>query len=204
MRDHRPKVSRRATIHPPIVRLCHWINAAAMIVMIMSGWAIHNAYPIAPFLFPNDITLGGGLIGGLQWHFAAMWALFFNGLTYLAYCLASGRLARKLRPISLQDAISDGLDALRGQLSHDDLSHYNGVQRLLYAGVILLSIFIVASGLAIWKPVQFGWLAWLFGDFDFARIVHFSAMTAIVLFMVVHVAMSLLVPRSLLAMIRGV
>lgn len=196
----RPK---RQTIHPIVVRICHWINALAMMVMIMSGWAIHNAYPIAPFLFPDRVILGGGLIGGLQWHFAAMWVLFANGIIYLTYGLVSGRLARKLRPISVRDALIDGLAALRGRLGHDDLSHYNGVQRLLYAAAILLGVLAVASGLAIWKPVQFGLLTWLLGDFDVARIVHFSAMTGIVLFVLVHVAMSLLVPRSLLAMIRG-
>jgi len=194
---------RRVTIHPLIVRLCHWINAVAMIVMILSGWAIHNADPIAPFVFPNAITLGGGLIGGLQWHFAAMWVLFVNGILYLVYGFVSGRFARKLRPISLRDAVIDGIAALRGRLGHADLSVYNGVQRLLYAGVIALGVLVVASGLSIWKPVQFGWLTWLFGDFDVARIVHFAAMSGIVLFLLIHVAMSLLVPRSLLAMIRG-
>lgn len=198
-----PARSPRVTIHPLIVRLCHWINAIAMIVMILSGWAIHNAYPIAPFVFPDRITLGGGLIGGLQWHFAAMWVLFVNGLLYLGYGFVSGRFARKLRPVSVRDAFVDAVAALRGRLGHGDLSVYNGVQRLLYAGVIALGVLVVASGLAIWKPVQFGWLTWLFGDFDFARIVHFTAMSGIVAFLVVHVAMSLLVPRSLLAMIRG-
>lgn len=200
MATPRPK---QRTIHPVLVRLCHWINALAMAVMIMSGWAIHNADPIAPFLFPDRVILGGGLIGGLQWHFAAMWVLFANGIVYLFYGLVSGRLARKLRPISVRDALVDGLAALRGRLAHDDLSTYNGVQRLLYAAAILLGVLAVASGLAIWKPVQFGLLTWLLGDFDVARIIHFLTMTGIVLFVLVHVAMSLLVPRSLLAMIRG-
>jgi thiosulfate reductase cytochrome b subunit len=198
-----PAPIRPRPIHPLIVRLCHWLNAAAMIVMIMSGWAIHNAHPIAPFLFPGSLIIGGGLIGALQWHFAAMWVLGLNGLVYLGYGLASGRLARKLRPVSLRDALSDGVAALRGRLSHDDLSVYNGVQRLLYAGVIALGVLVAVSGLAIWKPVQFGWLCALLGDFDTARLVHFSAMSGIVLFTVIHVAMSALVPRSLLAMIRG-
>lgn len=190
-------------IHPRWVRITHWINAVAVLVMIGSGWEIYNASPLFDFRFSRSITLGGWLAGALQWHFAAMWVLAVNGLIYLGYGIASGRLARKLRPLSLRSALTDGLAALRGHLSHDDLSVYNGVQRLLYAGVIGLGILIVASGLAIWKPVQFGWLTWLFGDFDWARIVHFSAMTGIVLFVLVHVAMSLLVPRSLLAMIRG-
>lgn len=190
-------------LHPLIVRLTHWINAIAMTVMVMSGWEIHNAHPIAPFSFPPNITLGGGLIGALQWHFAAMWVLAGNGLVYVAYGLASGRFRRKLLPISLVAAIRDALAALTGRLSHDDLSVYNGVQRLLYAGVILLGIIIALSGIAIWKPVQFGWLTALMGDFDTARIVHFAAMSGIILFAAIHVPMALLVPRSLLAMIRG-
>ncbi|RXR30775.1 cytochrome b/b6 domain-containing protein [Sphingobium fluviale] len=191
------------TLHPLIVRLTHWTNAAAMTVMVMSGWEIHNAHPIASFPFPSAITLGGGLIGALQWHFAAMWVLAANGLIYVTYGLVSGRFRRKLTPISPRDAIRDALSALRGRLGHEDLSVYNGVQRLLYAGVIVLGILIVLSGLAIWKPVQLGWLTALMGDFDNARIIHFAAMAGIVLFAAVHVPMALLVPRSLLAMIRG-
>ena len=191
------------TIHPLLVRISHWLNAAAMIVMILSGWGIHNSYPIAPFLFPERITLGGGLIGALQWHFAAMWVLMANGLIYVTYGLLSGRFARKLRPVSIRLALRDGFAALRGRLSHNDLSQYNGVQRLLYAGVLLLGVLIVLSGLAIWKPVQFQLLTLLLGGFDIARIVHFTAMSAIVLFTLVHVAMALIVPRSLLAMFRG-
>ncbi|MCW3848039.1 cytochrome b/b6 domain-containing protein [Sphingomonas sp. LB-2] len=196
-------IARPAPIHPLLVRIAHWINAIAMVVMVMSGWAIHNAHPIAPFLFPESVTLGGGLIGALQWHFAAMWVLGINGLIYLVYGFASGRFARKLRPISLRSAFDDTLAALRGRLGHEDLSRYNGVQRLLYAGVIALGVLVVASGMAIWKPVQFPLLRILFGDFDNARIVHFTAMTGIFLFTLIHVAMALLVPKSLRAMIRG-
>ena len=77
------------------------------------------------------------------------------------------------------------------------------MQRLLYAGVIVAVSIAVLSGVAIWKPVQFRPLTTLFGDFDNARLVHFAAMSAIALFLVVHVVMALLVPRSLLAMLRG-
>ncbi|MCW1427815.1 cytochrome b/b6 domain-containing protein [Novosphingobium sp. JCM 18896] len=191
------------TIHPGLVRLTHWINAAAMTVMVMSGWAIHNAAPIAPFAFPAAITLGGGLIGALQWHFAAMWVLVANGGLYLVHGMVTGRLRCRLFPVSLQAVFADGLAALRGRLRHDDLAAYNGVQRLLYAGVILLGLAAVVSGLAIWKPVQFGWLTALLGDFDNARIVHFIAMAGIVAFAAIHVPMALLFPRSLRAMIFG-
>ena len=110
---------------------------------------------------------------------------------------------RKLLPIRPGEVVADAAAALRGKLAHDDLSVYNGVQKLLYLGVILAGIVIVLSGLSIWKPVQLQELAALFGGFDAARYVHFFAMAAIVGFLVVHVVMALLVPKSLRAMITG-
>lgn len=190
-------------IHPLIIRITHWINALAMIVMIMSGLQIHNAYPTLPFRVPEAMTLGGWLGGALQWHFAAMWVLMVNGAIYVAYGLLSGRFRRKLLPISPRAVLTDTLAALKGHLSHADLSVYNAVQRVLYAGVILAGIVVVLTGLSIWKPVQFQELTFIFGDFDTARIIHFLAMASISLFLLVHVIMALLVPRSLLAMIRG-
>jgi thiosulfate reductase cytochrome b subunit len=190
-------------VHPAIVRITHWVNAVAMIMMILSGWAVHNAYPTLPFLFPEWMTLGGSLSGGLQWHFAAMWLLAINGLVYVTYGLISGRFRRKLWPIRVSDLFADLRAAFTGRLGHADLSVYNSIQKLLYFVVIVTGNVLVLTGLSIWKPVQFEPLTALFGDFDNARIIHFLAMSVIVLFLIVHVAMSLLVPRSLLSMIRG-
>ncbi|MEG3807304.1 cytochrome b/b6 domain-containing protein, partial [Aerococcus mictus] len=67
-------------VHPLIVRLTHWVNAFAMILMILSGWRIYNASPIFGFRFPDQLTLGAWLGGALAWHFAAMWLLAINGL----------------------------------------------------------------------------------------------------------------------------
>lgn len=192
-----------APIHPLFVRVSHWINAGVMIVMIGSGWEIHNAYPILPGGFPERLTLGDGLAEALRWHFAAMWLLAINGSLYLLYGFASGRFRRKLLPISPAAVLADVRAALGGRLAHADLSTYNAVQRVLYAGVIGAGLLAVVSGLAIWKPVQLAPLTLALGDFDTARLVHFAAMTAIVLFLVVHVAMALLVPASLRAMLRG-
>src|SRR5712692_9163913 len=164
---------------------------------------LHNAYPILPFAVPEIVTLGSWLGGATRWHFAAMWVLAGNGLVYLAYGILAGRFRRKLLPVSPRAVAADLRQALAGRLDHDDLAAYNAIQKLLYLGVILAGIVAVLSGLAIWKPVQLGWLTSLIGDFDAARIVHFLAMSAIALFLLVHVAMALLVPRSLRAMIAG-
>jgi thiosulfate reductase cytochrome b subunit len=191
------------TIHPVWVRITHWINALAILMMIGSGWQIYNASPLFDFNFPKAITLGGWLGGALLWHFAAMWLLVINGIVYVTLGLITGRFRRKLLPITPAQFFTDAKAALTFKLAHDDLSHYNAVQKVLYTGVILCGILIVLSGLAIWKPVQFQELTALFGGYDFARYVHFFAMAAIVGFLVVHIALALLVPKSLRAMVTG-
>ncbi len=192
-----------AIIHPRWVRICHWVNALAVLVMIGSGWQIYNASPLFSFAFPGGITLGGWLAGALLWHFAGMWVFVLNGIIYVTLGIITGRFRRKLLPIRPAEVISDIGAALTFKLAHDDLSHYNAVQKLLYSGVILAGIVIVLSGLSIWKPVQFQELTSLFGGYDTARYVHFLAMAAIVGFLVVHMALALIVPKSLRAMITG-
>ena len=192
----------RPVIHPLYVRITHWINAVAMLLMIGSGWQIYNASPLFGFTFPAS-SLGGWLAGGLLWHFAAMWLLVVNGLIYLAVGLATDRFRRKLLPIRPREVVGDAAAALTGKLRHDDLTRYNAVQKLIYVGILLTGAVIVLSGLAIWKPVQLRPLADLFGGFDAARYVHFFAMAAIVAFLVVHIVMAILVPKSLRAMITG-
>ena len=192
------------TIHPIWVRITHWINALAILVMIGSGWQIYDASPLFGFLdFSKSIALGQWLGGALLWHFAAMWVLVINGVIYVTLGIITGRLGRKLLPITPSQVIADVKAALTFKLAHDDLSHYNAVQKLLYTGVILCGILIVLSGLSIWKPVQFQELTALFGGYDFARYVHFFAMAAIVGFLVVHVVLALLVPKSLRAIVTG-
>lgn len=190
-------------VHPRWVRITHWLNALAMLVMIGSGWQIYNASPIFDFTFPRSITLGGWLAGGIMWHFAAMWLLVVNGLIYLTLGIASGRFRRKLLPIRLGELAATVRDALTFRLKHDDLSVYNAVQRVLYLGVICAGIVVVLSGLSIWKPAQLQELTALFGGYDNARVVHFLAMASIVGFLAVHVLLALLVPKSLKAMIVG-
>jgi thiosulfate reductase cytochrome b subunit len=198
-----PKAAAQPLVHPVWVRVTHWINALAMLVMIGSGWQIYDASPLFGFTFPRQIALGNWLAGALLWHFAAMWVLMINGLVYLVLGIVSGRFRRKLFPVYPREVLRDLFAALRGKLAHDDLSVYNAVQKLLYLGIIVAGIAIVLSGLAIWKPVQFQPLTAFFGGYNTARYVHFAAMTTIVAFLVVHVSLAVIVPKSLRAMIIG-
>jgi thiosulfate reductase cytochrome b subunit len=185
------------------MRITHWLNALAVVVLVTSGWRIYDAAPFFPFTIPTVVTLGGWLGGALQWHFAAMWLLVFNGLVCLAMNIASGRLARKFFPVTPRGVLHDALAALKGQLSHADPRSYNSVQKLAYLFVMLDLVVIVLSGLVLWKSVQFPVLRDLLGGYDFARRIHFFAMAAIVAFVVVHLVMVALVPRTLLTMLRG-
>lgn len=191
-------------LHPLPLRIMHWTNAVSMIVLIGSGWKIYNDEVLFGWLhFPQRITIGGGPEGALQWHFFAMWILVINGFAYLAYGLATGRFRRMLWPIRLVELLSEIGKALRLDLQHDDLTRYNAVQRLLYIGIIAVIIMQVVSGLIIWKPIQFSELSFLFYDFQGARLAHFFGMVLIVGFVLVHVALALIVPRTLLAMLKG-
>ena len=191
-------------LHPLPLRIMHWINAIAIFIMIGSGWKIYNDDVIFGFLhFPDWLVIGKWAQYGLQWHFFGMWIFVLNGLAYLTYGIASGRFRRKLFPISIGELFATVGDALRFRLRHDDLTHYNAVQKVLYLGVMLVGILIVISGLSLWKPVQFSELSGLFGSFQTIRLVHFFCMAAIVAFILVHVSLALLVPRSLVAMLTG-
>ena len=195
--------SETPVIHPLWLRLTHWVNALAVTVLVLSGWRIYNASPIFSFRIPDGLTLGGWLGGALLWHFAAMWVLFLNGLTYLLLNLASGRLVARYLPLRLREVLADFLAALRGQLTHEDPRHYNAVQKLAYLFVMADVILIILSGLVVWKSVQFPHLRELMGGFDTARVVHFFAMAALVAFFIVHIVMVALVPRTLVQMTRG-
>jgi thiosulfate reductase cytochrome b subunit len=194
----------RQVLHPLPIRIMHWINAVTMVVMIGSGWKIYNDEVIFGWLhFPEAVTIGKWAQHGLQWHFFGMWILALNGICYVTYGLVTSRFRRMLLPLRFEDLIATIKDALRFRLPHDDPTKYNAVQKLLYIGVILLGVMTVISGLAIWKPIQFSELLALFGSFQTARLVHFLCMTGIVLFMIVHVALALLVPHTLVAMFTG-
>jgi thiosulfate reductase cytochrome b subunit len=211
-----PAGLRDVQFHPLSRRIMHWINAFAIIVMIGSGWRIYNYYPALPidFGFPNYLTLGGdftvteavndedGLANALAWHFAAMWVLVINFFAFVIVGFVSGHFRRDFLPVGPRAFIHDLWAAMRFKLDHR-LGEYNAVQKVLYWGVLGAILVAILSGLGIWKPVQLQELTWLFGGYEFARVVHFFGMATIVSFIFVHVALTFLVPKTFVAMIVG-
>ncbi len=120
---------RLVPVHPFIVRLTHWVNAFAMICMIMSGWMIYDASPLFGFRFPAWATLGGWLGGAIAWHLACMWLLVGNGLVYICLRPDLPAFPRSLLPLWPGEILRDARDAARFRLHHR-VGEYNAVQRL--------------------------------------------------------------------------
>ncbi len=192
----------RTPIHALFVRIFHWLNAIGIVLMITSGWRIYNASPLFDFRFPASLTLGGWLGGALQWHFAAMWLLVVNFVVYLIIGIATGHFRRRFFPLSPQSLVSDFNQALKRKLPHSATT-YNAVQKASYIGVLLAILLTILSGAVVWKPVQAQALGALMGGYEGARLVHFLGMTAISAFIIMHLALVLIVPSTLLPMIRG-
>jgi thiosulfate reductase cytochrome b subunit len=201
--------------HPAAVRVAHWLQALAIFVMIGSGWRIYNSVPIfGDYRFPIWATLGGdpsqskiahmdpGVANALNWHFTGMWLLLASYLVFMAHGLVSGHFWRNLLPLRPRDVLRDFIAAATFRLSHR-LGEYNAVQRAAYWGVLFAVAMMFVTGLAIWKPVQLSWLTALCGGYPVARVLHFCFMAAICLFIVVHVALVILVPKTLIAMVTG-
>ena len=216
MRAEPRRKSNGRKLHPAALRLMHWLNAIATLLMIGSGWAIYNDNPLISWIkFPQTLILSGdpavafkqhgdaGFGGALSWHFAAMWLLVLNGIAYLIYGVLTGRFRRKLFPIMPKKVLVEVEKAVELKLDHSDITHYNAVQKLLYLGIIIVMILQVTAGLALWKPVQFSGLVALIGGFQGVRLVHFIGMSLICLFLLVHVALALIVPKTLVAIITG-
>ena len=199
-----PSVPPERILHPLPVRVMHWVNAVVMLIMSTSGWGIYDDDVIVRgFHFSPFWRLGEWAAWSLNWHFAGMWFLSINGLAYLIYGLASGRFRERLLPIRPADVRQTIVDTLHFKIAHEDITVYNAVQKLLYVVVIFAGIAQVITGLAIWKPVQFSGLVALLGGFQTARVLHFAGMAVIVGFLLVHVVLALLVPKTLWAMVAG-
>jgi thiosulfate reductase cytochrome b subunit len=197
-----PAQGRR--LHPWPVRIMHWVNAVTMLLMITSGWGIYDDDVVIRGLhFGGAWRLGDWAAWSLNWHFAGMWFLALNGMAYLTYGFLTGRFRERLLPIRLSDILHTIAETLRLHFAHEDLTVYNAVQKILYIVAIVAGVSQVVTGLAIWKPVQFSGLVSLLGGFQAARLIHFAGMTVIVGFLVVHVALAVLVPKTLLAMLTG-
>ena len=184
--------------HPLVVRLCHWVNSVALLVMAGSGLQIFRAFPsFGPkipqhdFLHvPKAITLGGWLGGALQWHITFAWIYVTTGAIYVGYQLFSGNY----RQLALTYGDLRGIWPMIRHYFFFDVKPrvtepYNPLQKVAYLSVVILGIASVLTGMVLFNPVQFSELAWLVGEFHWARLWHFALMCAMFGFLVGHLVM---------------
>jgi len=187
--------------HPWVVRICHWLNAISLFVLIGSGLRIFIAFPsFGPKIpqhilltVPKAFTIGGWLGGALQWHFTFMWIFVGTGLSYLVYQFLTGNF----REVLFMPRDAKGVwPMMRHYFLFDkkpDLAEpYNALQKLAYTAAVLLGVLSTLTGLVLFKPVQFRWLAFVFGGFHLTRIWHFLAMFGFLSFITGHLVMVLL------------
>ena len=204
--------------HHAVVRITHWVNVIALTIMVGSGLRIFNAYPAFarrgetfccyPFAgkaIPASLTFGGWLAGARNWHFAAMWLLFLNGLVYVGFIYLHGEW-RDLVP--RRGDLRDSWEMIKfytfARPVHPHQGKHNALQKSTYFAMPILGALAILTGLAIWKPVQLEPLTNLLGGYVWARYWHFLVMAALVLVSVIHVVMVFAVdPYSLRSMITG-
>jgi Ni/Fe-hydrogenase b-type cytochrome subunit len=184
--------------HPWVVRFSHWVNAVALFVLVGSGLQIFRAFPSFGakipqkdlLNWPKAFAIGGWLGGALQWHLCLMWIYIATGLVYIGYEILSGNYQQVLFvPRDIRGVWPMARHYFFFGPKPPATEVYNPLQKLAYSSAIVLGALSVLTGVVVWKPVQFSWLAWLMGGFHLARIWHFLVMWAIVFFLLGHLVM---------------
>jgi thiosulfate reductase cytochrome b subunit len=206
-------VTREVPRHTLLVRITHWINAAAFIAFVLSGSAILLAYPRlhwgevgavgmpAVIDLPLPFVLELGIRGpGRYLHFLTAWVCLFNGLIYLVSGWLTQHFWNDLVPSrpdltwpAVRQVIIDHL-RLAGS-RQEELDTYNVLQRLSYLAVVfVLFPFMFMSGLAMSPTVTsvFPLLVNVLGGQQSARTLHFFAASLLVMFFVIHVMLVIL------------
>ena len=187
--------------HPWVVRFTHWVNAVALFVMVGSGLQIFRAFPSFGakipqkdlLHWPKGIAIGGWLGGGLQWHMTFLWIYIASGLFYVLYEVFSANYKQVLfTPKDIPGVWPMVRYYFFFGAKPPAREAYNPLQKLAYSSAVSLGLLSVVTGIAVWKPVQFSWLARLMGGFHWARVWHFAVMWAIVAFVFGHLVMVIL------------
>jgi Ni/Fe-hydrogenase b-type cytochrome subunit len=196
--EEEPESVRAAYEHPLPIRLTHWVNAISLFVMVTSGLRIFRAFPsFGPKIpekvlldIPKSITLGGWLGGALQWHFTFMWLFAASGVFYLAYQVISGHYRTMLfTPSDIPGVWPMARHYFFFGPKPEAKGQYNPLQKLAYTSTIGFGVLSLLTGIVLYKPAQFSWLAFLFGGFHLTRIWHFAAMCGFLSFIPGHLIM---------------
>ncbi len=188
--------------HLLAIRWFHWVNFPILFGMIYTGLMIYWAYDpyrigwgsftlfhFFPKWFYDVLGVKRRLAEGMAWHFFLMWIFIINGIFYVGYTIVSGEW-RELVPDrkSFKEAIQVTLFDMGLSKYCPPAIKYNGAQKIAYTGIIVMGAGSLITGLAIYKYVQFNWLAALCGGYRAARLEHFLLTVGYVGFFFIHIA----------------
>lgn len=201
--------------HRLATRIWHWVNAVAIIVMIMSGLGIFNAHPMlywgqyganldTPWLtlpdFPGWLTIPSqySLAASRHWHLAFAWVLAFGLLTYFVLSLINRHLQKDLALSRAEVAPAHLWDDVKKHARLDfgeSVARYNPLQKITYSLILFIVLpVIILTGLCMSPGFNavLPWLTDLFGGRASARSIHFICMALISGFIVLHLVLVML------------
>jgi thiosulfate reductase cytochrome b subunit len=187
--------------HPLAIRWFHWVNFPAIAIMIWSGLLIYWANDVYgvkiggkelikffPDSFYKALHIPFHLAQGMAYHFVFMWLFLINGVAYVLYTFISGEWKYLLpNKNSFKQAWLVLLHDLHIRKQAPPFTKYNSAQQIAYTAIIVMGVGSILTGLAIYKPIQFGWLVWLLGGYEAARLEHFILTIGYCLFFAIHI-----------------
>lgn len=201
--------------HALPTRLWHWLNAACLIGLFMSGLGISNAHPrlywgdygfergdawLHLIRFPNWMTIPGhySLAEARLWHLLIAWPFAFGLLLFMVISLVNRHFIRDLftHPREWRWGVvrADIVKHLRLDFRHEGVK-FNFLQKASYGVVIFILLpLMIFTGLAMSPGMDANW-PWLLDIFfgrQSARSIHFLCAWTLVGFLVMHLVLVLL------------
>ncbi len=201
--------------HALTTRFWHWLNAACLVVLFMSGLNISNGHRwlywgqsgftpaeawTSVIRFPGWITIPGhySLSDARAWHLFTAWPFALGLLIFMIASLANRHFARDLvtsrKEWRWSHIWQDILQHLKLDFSHG-ASKFNFLQKLSYGVVIFILLpLMIFTGLGMSPAMDANW-PWILdalGGRQSARSIHFITAFALAAFFVVHILLVLL------------
>lgn len=179
------------------IRAMHWIAAACIVVLIVTGFYIGR-----PYFMTYGEASAHYLMGWMRFlHFVAAAVLVMTGIVRAYWLFAGNQFERlpALFPMSRRSVDNIGRTALayltfRPERQPNYVGH-NPLQQLSYTGIYVATLIMVVTGFAMYGQSNpggffyqaFAWVPAMLGGLQVVRFVHHVLTWAFIIFVVMHV-----------------
>lgn len=183
------------------VRIFHWLNVLALLVLVITGFLIANP----PALLSSAEATNLHSFGIVRFlHFTAAYLFFFVMILRVYWAFAGNRFAswKAFWPFTKKNWNNFWhvmkIDIMLMNEKEEDVTKisigHNSVATLSYIFMFVLAIVQIITGFALygdmaswWLPKMFTWVIPLFGGDFLVRSIHHAAMWLFIFFAMVHV-----------------